>query len=105
MLSILLLIISPVFMWMQEQPAAHLSAIFKVLTGKLTWVGYNEKDAQKNILPKIRNSVLPILKLDPAQNNEEEISHRANFNYANRYSVRADLQQIWKERYSLFLKS
>ena len=104
-LSLMLLLISPVFMWMQEKPAAHVSTIFKVLAGKLTWVGYNPLDTQKNILPKIRNSVLPILITRKKQNKKEDIAHRANFNYANRYSIRTDLQQIWKERYHLFPKS
>ncbi len=101
-IAFVLLFLSPALMWLQKKPLSHLKTLIHVFTGKLTWVGYDNTDNQKNILPKIKKSVLTVHKQELSQNKTKELAHRTNFNYANRYSIRTDLQQIWRERQSLF---
>lgn len=86
-LSLLILIISPVLLFLTQNKMGLFRNIFLVLLGQCTWVGY--ATPVKSTLPKIKSSVIPI-----AQNvdNVDEI----NFLYSKDYKVTNDLIAIYK---------
>lgn len=90
--SVAILCTSPLLIFMQNNPLNFLANIFKVLSGKYSWVGYVPADANLKGLPTIKPSVL-----NPAEglNNavrDERIIHRLNSLYAKDYRVYSDLQ-------------
>ncbi len=98
-LSMVFLLISPVFMWIQKQPFGFLRNIVQVFFGKKTWVAYAESNTKLR-LPKIRNGVVPVnfklKELNPAA----EVNERLNVVYARNYQVRKDLRlliQAWRD--------
>src|SRR5439155_7957891 len=59
LLGLLLLTLSPVFIFLQKNPIGYLKNIFNVLIGKISLVGYyNQVASANNSLPEIKNGVL-----------------------------------------------
>lgn len=93
-LSLLLLIISPIFMWFQKQPFGFLRNIFQVLFGRKTWVAYAESSTKLR-LPKIRNGVIPVNFKLKGLDSGGEVNERLNVVYARNYQVRKDLRLLF----------
>lgn len=93
-LSLLLLMVSPIFMWFQKQPFGFLRNLFQVLFGRKTWVAYAESSTKLR-LPKIRNGVIPVNFKLKGLNSGGEVNERLNVVYARNYQVRKDLRLLF----------
>lgn len=92
-LSLLILICSPVILFMQKNKWNFISNCFKVLFGFYSWVGYG-KHVDKT-LPEIKPSVL-----FPAMLSQADLDYHKtkliNLRYAKDYKAEKDLVIIWK---------
>ncbi|MEZ5003344.1 MAG: glycosyltransferase [Chitinophagales bacterium] len=95
LLSILLLLCSPLIIWAIQSKLGFLKNIIAVLFGQKTWVGYTHH--QENELPKIRSAVLPII----PHHQSAAIQHKANVTYAKSYTWSEDVIMIFKHFRSL----
>jgi len=95
-LSLIILVLSPVLLFLVQNTAGLFRNIFLVLVGQYSWVGY--ASPVKSTLPKIKSSVIPI-----AQNvqNVDEI----NLVYSKDYKVANDLIAVYKNYKSLGKKA
>ena len=95
-LALVLLGCSPIILLLQKNPGGFIANIFKVLAGKISWVGYSKNQGTDNMLPKIRPGVLnPIDALNNIPK-EQLTTNRLNSLYAKDYKVYTDLQIIRK---------
>lgn len=101
-LSLLFLIFSPLLIFLQKNPMGLLSNIFKVLMGKLSWVGYSI-GAQIDIamLPKIRKGILTPMDAQKNSRLDEQTINRLNSLYAKDYHIYTDLQIAWMGKRNL----
>jgi hypothetical protein len=101
MLSMLLLITSPLMMWFQKNPAGYFRNVFRVIGGKYSFVGYHQTSSSAHTgLPKIRKGILNPLDLITNKNLDETTIHRLNSLYAKDYHVNTDLNILrkgWRE--------
>ena len=65
---------------------------FKVLLGKKTWVGYNLSDKKILYLPGLKKGVYQVSVIE----NDDELVHFANIQYARFYSLFTDLEIVLK---------
>jgi hypothetical protein len=91
--ALLLLVTSPFYIWLMKAKKAYLSTLFKILMGKLTWVGYHESGAYYH-LPAIRKGVFSPINELPSSDLDQTTLDRLNFLYARDYSVEKDLKII-----------
>ena len=91
----LLLVTSPLYIWLIKNKRSYLSALFKILIGRLTWVGYHESGAHDH-LPKIRKGVFSPTEELPSSDFDQTTLDRLNFLYARDYSVEKDLKIMAK---------
>lgn len=81
---------------LQKNPAGFMANIFRVLSGKISWVGYSKQERSDNMLPRIRPGILnPIDALNNIPK-EQLTTNRLNSLYAKDYRVYTDLQIIRK---------
>lgn len=92
-LSLLMIVFSPVLIFIQDYKANFLANCIKVLFGVYSWVGYG-KHIDKS-LPEIRPSVL-----SPAMLSNTAFDYNktklVNLRYAKDYRIEKDLTIIWK---------
>ncbi|MFO8088021.1 MAG: glycosyltransferase [Bacteroidales bacterium] len=95
--SFLLLLLFPFTLWFIKRPGGHLLNIFKVLTGRYSWVGYNPKDKQsEDHLPNIRPGILYPSDVFHDKKLTTSTLHRLNLLYAKDYKLATDFNTIWK---------
>lgn len=99
-LALLLLCSWPLAMWMVTDKAGLLANVFRVLSGQKTWVGYNERDAKKGLLPKIPGGILGPAAGDVSGLDAESL-HHLNLLYARDYAPSDDLRLVWEQRREL----
>lgn len=91
--SVILLILSPLLIWFQEKAASFFANLFKVLFGQMSWVGYCSSDQHQ--LPPIKKGVFTPASLFqetlPAKKKDE-----LDVVYAKDYKVRNDFEIILK---------
>ena len=88
--SLLFIVFYPILFLVSRKNKIVFNNIFSVLSGKKTWVGYNE---QNNILPKIKNPVFTFSNsLSDTENNSDADSY-----YAKSYKVMNDINTILKK--------
>lgn len=92
-LSFLILVFSPVLIFMQKHKGNFIINCFKVLFGFCSWVGYG-KHVDKS-LPEIKPSVLSPAMLSNAVLDYNK-TKLINLRYAKDYRVEKDLTIIWK---------
>lgn len=96
LLALFLLVTSPLMLFFQRNPMGFLLNIFKVLSGKISWVGYSQNHSSINLLPRIKPGVLsPIDALNNVPK-DQLTTNRLNSLYAKDYKVYSDLQIILK---------
>ena len=99
--SLVLLAASPVIIWMQKKPFGFLANIFKVLSGKYSWVSYhNHHLASSANLPKIKSGILSPVNAVKDTGLDESTINRLNSLYAKDYRIYSDiniLRQNWRE--------
>ena len=94
--AIFLFVLSPVMLFLQKNPAGFMANIFRVLSGKISWVGYSKIERSDNMLPRIRPGILtPIDALNNIPK-DQLTTNRLNSLYAKDYRVYTDLQIIRK---------
>lgn len=96
-LALLLLITWPISMWLVEDKLGLLSNAFRIITGRATWISYDQRDQQQHLLPRLKDGVL-----SPAVGNidglDQDGLHQLNLLYARDYQVGDDLRLIWQQR-------
>ena len=96
MVSLVLLLISPVAMWFVAKPFGLIPNIFRVLFNKRTWVGFHPGEKGKRSLPAIKKGVLNPLSHLPKEKVHKEMISRANLIYAKDYRWSNDIQQVMR---------
>jgi len=93
LMSILFLALYPILFAVIKKPGNFFKNIFRVLHGKLSWVGYH--DASNDLsLPHIRKGVLTtVMKTKAYQLSDQEVE-KTNMNYAKDYKIHLDLHLI-----------
>lgn len=91
LISVLLLLLSPLMLLMQKKPGGYIRNLLQVLTGDKTWVGYVPGDDHLNALPKIRKGVLHPLDYLNNQQADQLTIRRLNSLYAKDYRIYTDL--------------
>lgn len=97
LVSLLLLITSPLFIWFFKAKKTFFSNMFSILTGKLSFVGYAAIHHSSNLkLPKIKRGVLPASLMVESSNLDDEAISRLNLIYAKNHSYLMDIKLIFK---------
>ena len=93
-LSFLMLLLSPILMWLSNSPTSFLNNMLNILKGEKTFVGFNQK--YESHFPNIKKGILsPISYLDISNLDSNEVRN-INMRYAKDYSARNDLYIIFK---------
>lgn len=92
MASSLMLVVSPLLIWVQKEKINFILNIFKVLLGIYSWVGYGK--APRKDLPELKPSVLTPANAQSNHLNDEKIN-LLFLSYSKDYSVEKDLKIIW----------
>lgn len=93
--SLILLVLSPVFIFIVKNPLRFLKNILQCLAGLKSWVGYcpaPEEELDK--LPVIRKGVLSPFDGIKLKSPPEEVYHHLNFVYARDYNFTTDIRII-----------
>ena len=93
--SFLFLILSPLLIWFQKNPAGYIGNIISVGLGLKSWVGYATENVSQR-LPKIKAGVLSPSDTISGQINDAESIHNLNSVYARDYHILTDLKIMWK---------
>lgn len=94
--STVLLILSPILLLTQRNTKHFYSRLFSVWTGQKSWVGYNTKDEQTILLPKIKPAIFYPNEFEFSKNNISKTEKETNFYYAKNYKTGYDLKIILK---------
>jgi GT2 family glycosyltransferase len=92
--SLLLLVLSPVLIFFERKPLDFLKNIFIVLIGKKSWVSYYPLHDNEIHLPKIKPGVLTPLTTLKSKINSDDMIKKANLLYARDYTVWKDINII-----------
>jgi len=92
--GILLLILSPVLCWWSGSPVRYFLAIFRVISGKRTWVGYAPGEPDPEGLPSLKKGEVHVLSGTGSVEWTPQEIHHHNFTYARDYSVGTDLGKL-----------
>lgn len=92
--SVSLLLLFPVTGWFMSSVKLHVRAIFEVLIGRKSWVGFAPLTTRTARLPKIRPGVLhPAMGLS-SEGLNDETKERLNIIYARDYRISNDLRLV-----------
>lgn len=91
LLSVIMLLVWPLTTWWTASPARHFLAIFRVLAGRMTWVGYAPGEPDAEGLPPLRPGVLHVLSGTRGTHWTPQEVHHQHFLYARDYRVGTDL--------------
>jgi len=96
LLSLLILVFSPILMWFFKNKKQLFSNLLMILVGKLSFVGYAQIRHESNLkLPKIKKGVLSTLDQLKNQSVDATVISRLNLIYAKNQSVLTDLKIIF----------
>lgn len=90
-LSLVMLPLWPLTTWWTASPVRHFLAIFRVLAGRMTWVGYAPGEPDPEGLPPLRKGVLHILSGVGGDEWTPQEIHHQHFLYARDYRLGTDL--------------
>ncbi len=99
LLSIVLLLLTPLWIWVKKNPVNILKNIMKVIVGRKTWIGYSASVTHKVNSPNLKTGVFTIDKAFPESRNDEEIKARLDIAYAQDYKMVNDLKIFVKAFY------
>jgi O-antigen biosynthesis protein len=96
-ISMVLLVTFPFTVWFMKRKMGFFINIFKVLSRKVSWVGYHKINTELYLsLPEIKNGILKTTDaLDQPENNPDTID-RINILYARDYNLGKDFEIIMK---------
>ncbi|MBL7830694.1 MAG: glycosyltransferase [Saprospiraceae bacterium] len=95
-LSLILILMSPVLYFIYNKPEFLIQNLGKVLSGKLSFVGYVPVASESNNLPPQTKGILTPLDEMNVGTNDEKLIDRLNFLYAKDIDISRYLQIIWK---------
>ncbi|MDX2195980.1 MAG: glycosyltransferase family 2 protein [Cytophagales bacterium] len=98
-LSAILLLTSPIFVWFQHRKASFFSNMWHVLTGRYTFV-YISTDMQNHKIHYKTALLYPHSEFDDKNIDANTIHHLSHL-YAQNYETAMDLRIIWNNRYKL----
>ncbi len=90
-MTLILLVTSPLLIWVVKNKAGYFANIFSVLAGKKSWVGYAPVRDERRKLPAIKPGVLNPLDKIEILSEREDTPRKLNAVYAREYSLRNDL--------------
>lgn len=93
-LCLILLIISPIVIFLQKEPGGFIKNLFVVLLGIISWVGYCPVKSEEVHLPKIRKGVLNPSNAMKFKDIDTETAVKLNILYARDYNIWKDLNII-----------
>ncbi|MBN4071247.1 glycosyltransferase [Crocinitomix catalasitica] len=97
LLSMILLILSPLLIWTFSKKGKFLSNMFKVFFGRLSFVGYTIVDHSSSLkLPQIRRGVLSSSAMVRETDLDKDGISRLNLIYAKNHSYLMDLRIIFR---------
>jgi lipopolysaccharide/colanic/teichoic acid biosynthesis glycosyltransferase len=95
--ALLFLVLGPVLIFFQKNPAGYFTNILNVIGGRYSFVGYKTgNNISVAMLPKIRPGILNPLDAQRKQQLDEQTINRLNSLYAKDYQIYSDLNIIWK---------
>lgn len=95
LLSFILLVISPVAIWLYDHKTRFLRNLLSVLTGKRSFVGYRHQYDESSLqLPRIRPGILTPLDAHEHGRPSKDTIQKMNLLYARDYSWLKDVQII-----------
>jgi GT2 family glycosyltransferase len=95
--SFLFLLGLPLLIWRVRSKQGFISNIFRVISGKVTWVGFCTQTAHcTQGLPQLKSGILSPADAFPALTLEEERLRHLNLLYAKNYSVSEDIKILFK---------
>jgi GT2 family glycosyltransferase/lipopolysaccharide/colanic/teichoic acid biosynthesis glycosyltransferase len=95
--SQVLLILSPILLFIVRRPFGFIGNIFLVFFGQRSWVGYvHEEGADPERLPKIRKGILTPLDAFSGKPLSIEMQQQLNVVYARDYNLKSDVNIILK---------
>jgi hypothetical protein len=84
------------FIWFRvKRTGAFLANCFKVLAGKMTWVGY-APDAPIGHLPKLKAGAIQPYNILQGYEPSKEVKSRINMAYAQHYTAGTDVGLLFK---------
>ena len=95
--AIILLVFFPIFIWMVAKKSGYFRNIFRVLSARYSWIGYQPIKTEAYLsLPIIKKGILTTAQaLDNDEANKDAIDH-LNQAYAQNYSVSKDFEILIK---------
>jgi GT2 family glycosyltransferase len=90
-MSCILLLASPVLIWLVQNKTGYFANIISVIAGKKSWVGYAQSNQERRKLPALKPGVLNPLDKITLLNESEDTARKLNAVYAREYSLRNDL--------------
>ncbi len=88
--SLLLLVLLPIWIWKKNKPRRVIPNIFSVLFGKKTWVGYSSQKLGNE--PTLKPGVFSINQAFPESRNDEGITKKFELAYTQDYRVINDFR-------------
>lgn len=97
-LSILLLLLFPLFILFMKKPMGFLRNIFLVIVGLKTWIGfYKTQVSDSGLLPFISDGVITPVSFNEKRLISDEAIHRLNLLYAKDYKILNDLYFVVRD--------
>jgi GT2 family glycosyltransferase len=93
--SLLFILLFPFSFFVVRKPGGFLANCFKVLAGKLTWIGYAH-DVNHNYLPAIKRGAIQPYNILPGYEPSPEVKTQINTAYAQHYAPMSDLNLLLK---------
>lgn len=91
--SIILILLLPILIWVQEKKSVYIKNLFQVLFAKKTLISYDFQDKKVDELPTLQTGILTA---NPYKITDAELIHRANLLYAKDYTIWKDLELLLK---------
>lgn len=95
--ALLLFITWPLTLWFMQDRVGLLINAFRVLKGESSWVGYDPRDRNEHLLPRIKRGIVSPAVGDVSGLPPEGL-HHLNLLYARDYNVSDDLRLVWEQR-------
>jgi GT2 family glycosyltransferase len=93
--SLLFIILFPFTFFLVKRPGQFFANCFKVLSGKLAWVGY-ATDVNTNFLPRVRQGAIQPYNILAGYSPTTEVRTQINNDYAQHYTAFTDIALILK---------
>lgn len=93
--ALILILLSPLLLFVVKKPFALLKSCFLVLTGSRTWVGY-VPGVSATHLPKLRKGIIYPYNILPGYEPTEKVKTNLNLVYAQQYTAGMDVGFILK---------